>query len=189
MKRRPGIPGPEGFTLIEILITMTIGFVVIVLTYRTLHTVVTVSSRVESVLSSSQETMRFLSDFSQRLLASSRADPASKFESDRLEFRIVNRPVPLTVTYTVENDEEGGKRMLCKETQEFFGAECKYAALAGCDDISFSFSDGAEWKGSWDSDKALCAVKLAFSRGGVWTSFPVVLARPSKSLREEHAHE
>jgi len=98
MKRRPGIPGPEGFTLIEILITMTIGFVVIVLTYRTLHTVVTVSSRVESVLSSSQETMRFLSDFSQRLLASSRADPASKFESDRLEFRIVNRPVPLTVT-------------------------------------------------------------------------------------------
>ena len=184
MKRRPRHRGNKGFTLLEILIAVAIGFVVVILTYRTLYTVVTVSSRVQITLASSQERMRFLSDFSRRLLASSRSSPTSKFEPDRIVFEITGCPVPVTVTYTVEDDGEGGKQLRCEEEQEIFDSDCEYVALSGCDDISFSYSDGGDWKDSWDSDKQLCAVMLTFSSGGSETRFPVVLTRPSSEESE-----
>lgn len=173
-------PKNRGFTLAEMLVAIIIGFIIVVLTYMTFHTVTTVAARAEADFSSEQRMMRFLADFSRQLSIGSFEGKEKKFESEVIVFE-TREPVPKTITYEVFNDETGGKSLRCTEHLQLFETEFSYTVLSNWDDISFSYTSGSDWVDSWDKEEPPCAVRILLLKAGRRIEWPVVISTPVKS--------
>lgn len=163
----------SGFTLIEILVTLVIGFVLIVLVYQTFRTTARTSFSAEETINSMQKNSSFLFDLSRRFLTVNPKSKDNAFDSKTVTLEIVEGPSSKLITFSEEETSDGLENLICREQDEIFGTDFSYPCMEDLDDISFSFFDGTDWKDNWDSDDFPHGMGLNFTRNGEQYFFPV----------------
>jgi hypothetical protein len=162
-----------GFTLFEMLAGVVIGFLVVIMIYRTFSAVLSTTREAEEVLLFSSQSSGFFTLFEKTISFADRDSSENFFSSDRLTITVAKGLSPKRILFSVE-ESNGVQDLLCTEEDLLFSTEYIWTALSGLRDISFSYYEDGEWKDSWEKDLFPAAIRISFNDGHRTLSFPVL---------------
>jgi len=166
----------SGFTLIEILITLTLTFLVFIMVYRTFYTSYTVASAVDKNLDSSEAIFKFLQSFQKEVTSIVENKIDTEISSETFEF-ICQKPgfaYPVKVIYSVEITEDGNIQLQRKQENIIFDYDFSFSVINPAEDIYFSYYNGSEWIEYWENEEKFpSAVALNLKIGENEIFFPV----------------
>ncbi|MCM8815487.1 MAG: prepilin-type N-terminal cleavage/methylation domain-containing protein [Candidatus Omnitrophica bacterium] len=165
----------SGFTLIEMLLVITIGFIVVILVYYTMQSTLKVSTAVREKIEDMQRINFSLGTFSSRLMCVIADSENNVFTAKEISFELDEYHIRKIITYSAEPDENGKYNLIVKEKDVLFEAEYEYPALVALDRVEFSFFDGESWKAQWDKKNIPRAVAIILEKNGSKLFFPVVV--------------
>ena len=164
-----------GFTLMELLVTLTITFFIFLLVYETFRSTLVTSQRTEDHLARSGTIFLALQNFRNDIITAIPETGTLKGDPEQCSFlnRADGRPYPATVTYEVSTEEDGSQTLTRTQENLLFDYRFTYPALKNIESVSFSYFDGDDWKDSWSEDEPPLAVSLTITTGGSVIEFPV----------------
>jgi type II secretion system protein J len=161
--------GERGFTLLELLVALSIGSVVLFALYLSFSSVLAGRSSIDERAERTREVERFVDSFSREIQSVylSGNNRATFFKgslgnnalpSGTVEFTTINYPASqisgdlVAVRYSV-GDGEGGRPALFKEVWNPYGTGNEHVKVEVIEDIrgfDLSFYNGASWAAAWD---------------------------------------
>lgn len=161
--------GQRGFTLLELLVALSIGSVVLFALYLSFSSVLTGRSSIDERAERTREVERFVDSFSREVQSAylSGDNRATFFKgslgnnalpSGAVEFTTINYPASGTsgdlvvVRYSV-GDTEGGQAALFKEVWNPYGTGNEHVRVEVIEDIrgfDLAFYNGTSWAAAWD---------------------------------------
>ena len=168
----------SGFTLFELLAGVVIGFLVVMMIYRTFSAVLSTTREAEEVLRFSSESSGFFTLFEKTISFADRDSSENIFSSDRLAITVAKGLSPKRILFSVE-ESNGAQDLLCTEEDLLFSTEFIWTALSGLHDISFSYYKDGEWKDEWEKDLFPSAIRISFNDGHRTLTFPVLCGSAS----------
>ena len=166
----------QGFTLLEILITLTLTFLVFIMVYRTFYTSYTVASTVDKNLDSSEATFKFLQSFQKEVTSIVENKIDTEISSETFGF-ICQKPgftYPVKVIYSVELAENESRQLQRKQENIIFDYTFSFSVVDHAENIYFSYYNGSEWVEYWENEKKFpSAVALNLKINGNEIFFPV----------------
>ncbi len=170
----------KGFTLVEILITTLLVFLVFTLIYATFFSISSVTAQLEKKMKSSELVFKFLKQFGDEIkcMILEDKDDTSFFERKKLAFTTTDRamPYPARITYFVEPSGNNGESLYRRQENLLDGYSFVQPALPDADSIDFLFFDGEYWDYAKEQEK-ITAVAVEVDYAGEKTFFPVKLYR------------
>lgn len=164
-----------GFTLMEMLVVIVIGFIIVLLVYQTMQSTIRVSAVIQEKITDMQRVNFFLTSFSSRLLCIVPDSKNNSFTSSKVSIELDEYNSRKIITYEIEPDETGKFGLTVGEKDILLNTECSYPGLSGLDSIEFSFFDGDSWLTDWDKDTLPQGIAITFVRNGSKIFFPVKL--------------
>lgn len=173
-----------GFTLIEILTAIVIGFIILSLIYQTFKTTARTIVSVEASINDFQKDISFFYDFSRRISNINADSEKNKFSSDSITVEIFDNVSQKIITYDVEQNIHGKEDLICSESDETFQTEFSYPCLTDKDDIYFTFSYGDQWSENLEEGNMPSGIALNVKNGNEEIFYPVLLqvSAPKQSL-------
>lgn len=178
----------KGFTLIEILITTVLVFMLFMLIYAVFFSVTNVTADLQKRMKSSEISFKFLDRFSGEM-------KCMIFEEDNqpaLEEKILSfltseqgAPYPVRITYTVESAPDNLETLVRKQENLLNGYHFTFPVLQNCDRISFLFYSGTAWDYYAAEPEKVTGIAVETEEGGEITFFPVKLYRDKKEENEK----
>lgn len=183
----------RGFTLLELLVALSIGSVVLFALYLSFSSVLTGRSSIDERAERTREVERFVDSFSREIQSAYLSDRAGNnratffkgslgnnaLPSGTVEFTTINYPASgavgdlVAIRYSV-GDTEGGRPALFKEVWNPYGIGKERVRVEVIQDIrgfDLSFYNGASWAAAWDgalekgTPKAVSAALKIMDRG------------------------
>lgn len=164
-----------GFTLMEMLVVVVIGFIVIYLVYQTMQSTLNVSRDIREKISDIQRTNFFLETFSSRLMSAVSDSENNSFSSTSITFEVNEHKIRKIITYSTQINENGRYDLIVKEKDVFLDTECQYPAIVDIDNVEFSFFDGESWQTDWDKETFPRAIAISIERKNSKLFFPVMV--------------
>ncbi|MCM8822808.1 MAG: prepilin-type N-terminal cleavage/methylation domain-containing protein [Candidatus Omnitrophica bacterium] len=164
-----------GFTLIEMLMVLALGFIIVLLVYQTMQRTLKVSYAVREKISDMHRINFFLGTFSSRLMCAIAEGENNVFTSTEISVELDEYHSRKTITYSVEPDENGKYGLIVKEKDMLLGTESIYPALLALDRVEFSYFDGESWQAQWDKKNIPQGIAITFEKNGSKWFFPVMV--------------
>ncbi len=164
-----------GFTLMELLVVTTIGFIIILLVYRTMQTTLKVSQDIRERIADMQRINFFLETFASRLMCALADSKNNSFTSSGISIELNEYNCRKVITYTVEPDENGRYDLNVKEKDILLDTEFSYPAMVDLDRVEFSFFDGESWKTAWDKETFPPGIAIEMEKQNSKLFFPVMI--------------
>ncbi len=186
MKRHSNKTG--GFTLIEILITTVLVFMLFMLIYAVFFSVTNVTADLQKRMKSSEITFKFLDKFSGEMKCMIfEDDDRPVLEEKSLSFLTTEQsaPYPVRVTYFVENTPDNLETLVRKQENLLNGYYFTLPVLQNCDRISFLFYSGTVWDYYAPEPEKVTGIAVETEEGGETTFFPVKLYRATEEKNEK----
>ncbi len=174
----------KGFTLIEMLVVIAIGFMIVMLVYQTMQTTIRVSRDIREKLARMQRINFFLNSFSGRLFCMVPDSKENSFSHESLSIEIVEYKRRKIVTFTVEQNEHNKYDLSVKEKDIFYDTESIYPAIQNLDFIEFSFFDGESWLTDWEKETVPQGIAITFEKDGSKIFFPGMLDIQSQEVQQ-----
>ncbi|MCX7705932.1 MAG: prepilin-type N-terminal cleavage/methylation domain-containing protein [bacterium] len=165
----------HGFTLIEMIIVIAIGFIIILLVYQTMQSTLAVSQHIREKMTDIQRTNFFLETFSSRLMSALVDSENNSFSSTSITFELNEYRIRKIVSYSTEINENGRYDLLVKEKDVFLDTEFSYPAIVDLDRVEFSFFDGESWQTNWEKESFPKGIAISIERKNSKLFFPVML--------------
>jgi|GEM_PF-1024818 len=177
-----------GFTLVEILITTVLVFLLFTLIYATFFSISTVTAELQGRMKSAETIFRFLNRFDEEIkcMICEKGDEDTVFNRDELTFitKDTAAPYPVRITYSVETTADDKKTLLRKQENLLDGYSFVFPALKDADSIDFLFYDGENWDYAVEKEK-VTAVAVEADCAGEKIFFPVKIYRDKADDKEE----
>lgn len=175
-----------GFTLIEILATLAITYLMFVLVYRTFYTGYSVAEKVSERLDSAAGIFNFLQDFSAEV--SGMIIAGDSFEGTRTSLKLLCRKpnlftCPVEITYEFKSGEAGTELWKVQRSL-VFDRSFSFPVLTDVGESGFVYYDGSEWKEEWNKEEPPSAVGINLEAGGQTMFFPVTVGMYHKRQNE-----
>lgn len=170
----------RGFTLIEVLITSFLIFLIFSLIYGTFFTLSKTTKSVEEKMKKAEITFNFLRKFNQELKSIVDAKNFS-FSQEEISFisKIPSSPYPVKITYTVI-EEENGFSLLREQENLIYNYKFLFPVFENCRSINFSFyTEKKGWNYIWEKETLPQAIALEIDKEGEELFFPVKLPKIS----------
>jgi len=141
-----------GFTLMEMLVVIVVGFIIIFLVYQTMATTLKVSGAIRERIAETQRINFFLNSFSARMLCVVPDSSNNSFQSNEISVELNEYQCRKIIKYSAELNENGKYNLTVTEKDIFLDTEFSYPAITDLDNVEFSFFDGETWATLWDKD-------------------------------------
>ncbi|HOL67947.1 MAG TPA: hypothetical protein PKX93_10880, partial [bacterium] len=166
-----------GFTLIEVLVTSLIVFLLFVLIYQTYFTSQKVTAAVNSQMDQAETAFMFFQQFYHDVENIVPDIKSLQARADYLQMQVnlAGTPYPVKRTYAFKPGVQGLELWL-GESSPLFDRQFAFPALEGIEDGAFSYYDGSDWYQAWDKDKMPEAILLKLTLNGVELSLPVKIS-------------
>ncbi len=172
-----------GFTLLEILITTVLVFLLFTLIYATFFSVTNVTAGLQNKMRSSEVLLRFLARFSDEIKCMILDDGNRSLFSEK-SFSFVTKETgvlyPVQVTYLVEKTADNHERLIRKQENLLSNYYFIFPVIENCDSISFLFYTGTTWDNSVIEVARTTAVAVEMEIDGEKIFFPVKLNKDTK---------
>jgi len=177
-----------GFTLLEILITTVLVFLLFTLIYATFFSVTNVTAGLQNKMRSSEVLLRFLARFSDEIKCMILDDGNRSLFSEK-SFSFVTKETgvlyPVQVTYLVEKTADNHERLIRKQENLLSNYYFIFPVIENCDSISFLFYTGTTWDNSVIEVARTTAVAVEMEIDGEKIFFPVKLNKDTKKDDKE----
>lgn len=176
-----------GFTLIEILVTTVIVFMLFSLVYMTFFSVSRLTAELRKNIRVSEVMFGFLNKFYEEgksFIAGK--EPETVFLQKELAFicKGGGEEYPYYVKYAVESDSSGDT--LIRRQQNLPGGYAfTLPVLENCESVDFMFYDGESWNYSVDDKDKIAAVAVEIYYGGEKIFYPVELPANEQNLEKQ----
>jgi prepilin-type N-terminal cleavage/methylation domain-containing protein len=177
----------QGFTLLEILITTTLIFIVFSLVYLTFFSISRSSSELQRRMQSSEIVFRFLKGFNKEIKCIIHTQEDENFYLDREQISFVTKGTyayPVKITYFTEATLDNGETLFRKQENLIDGYSFVFPVLKETDSIDFFFYEGEKWSETADMEK-VTAVAVELDYAGEKIFFPVYLYREKYDAEEK----
>jgi len=162
-----------GFTLIEILAAIVVGFFVVIMVYQTFSSVAITSREAERAMAVSPRRFAFFAEFD-RIVSRADHDYADGvFSSDELTLHVAGSVSAQEISFAVDTTGDTAS-IVCTEKDPLFGTEFSWRAMTGMKEASFAYYDGKGWKDAWDKESFPVAIRVSIDDGVRKISYPVV---------------
>jgi len=172
-----------GFTLLEILITTVLVFLLFTLIYATFFSVTNVTAGLQNKMRSSEVLLRFLARFSDEIKCMILDDGNRSLFSEK-SFSFVTKETgvlyPVQVTYLIEKTADNHERLIRKQENLLSNYYFIFPVIENCDSISFLFYTGTTWDNSVIEVARTTAVAVEMEIDGEKIFFPVKLNKDTK---------
>ena len=172
-----------GFTLLEILITTVLVFLLFTLIYATFFSVTNVTAGLQNKMRSSEVLLRFLAKFSDEIKCMILDDGNRSLFSEK-SFSFVTKETgvlyPVQVTYLIEKTADNHERLIRKQENLLSNYYFIFPVIENCDSISFLFYTGTTWDNSVIEVARTTAVAVEMEIDGEKIFFPVKLNKDTK---------
>ncbi|MGB9642855.1 MAG: prepilin-type N-terminal cleavage/methylation domain-containing protein [Candidatus Ratteibacteria bacterium] len=142
----------SGFTLLEMLVVIVVGFIIIFLVYQTMSTTLKVSGAIREKIAETQRINFFLNSFVARMLCVVPDSENNSFQSNQVSVELNEYQSRKIIMYSAELNENGKYNLNVTEKDIFLNTEFSYPAITDLDSVEFSFFDGETWSTLWDKD-------------------------------------
>jgi prepilin-type N-terminal cleavage/methylation domain-containing protein len=179
----------DGFTLIEILITTVLVFILFMLIYAVFFSVTNVTADLQKRMKSSEITFKFLDKFSREMKCMIFDDEDQPvLEEKYISFLTSEQgaPYPVRITYFIENAPDNLEALVRKQENLLNGYYFTLPVLENCDRISFLFYSGAAWNYYAAEPEKVTGIAVETEEGGETTFFPVKLYRGTEEEDDEN---
>lgn len=178
----------RGFTLIEILITTVLVFLLFSLIYSTFFSISRVTAELQNKMRNSETVFRFLNKFNEEVkcMIYEAEDEDTVFDMRELTFITRDRisPYPVKITYSVEPSADNKNTLLRTQENLLDGYSFAFPVLKGADEIDFLFYNGESWDYSAERDKVTAAA-IEMDYEGERLFFPVKIYRDKTDDEKE----
>ncbi len=168
----------KGFTLIEILITTVLIFLVFSLVYATFFSISKNTAELQDRMRSSEIVFRFLKGFSEEIKSAICSYEDADFCYDGRELSFITKDptnlYPVKITYFTEISGDGRETLFRNQHNLLDGYSFVYPVLRDIDAVNFLFYDGEVWTSQLDLQK-ITAVAIELDYDGEKIFFPVNL--------------
>lgn len=165
----------RGFTLIEILITTVLVFLLFSIIYATFFSVSNTVDKIQEDMRISEIMARFLIKFSREVRCMIREKKTDIFFSYKIiSFltMVEGIPYPVRITYKVQRTPENFEKLLRKQ-ESLLGDYSFVLPVIDCENINFMFySDGIWYEYAYEPEK-ITAIALKIKKNGEDFFFPV----------------
>jgi len=166
----------KGFTLIEILITTVIVFLLFSVMYATFFSVSNTTEMIQRKMKTSEITFRFLDKFSKEVKCMIREEKdAVSFNGKEISFLTMTGklPYPVRITYTVEKTPENFEELVRKQENLLNDYSFSFSVMDKCDSINFMFYSDGMWQQYVDKPEKVSAIGIEINREDEKLFFPV----------------
>lgn len=178
----------RGFTLIEILITTVLVFLLLTLIYATFFSISTVTAELQNKMKSSEIIFKFLNKFNEEIkcMICEKDDEATFFSRKELTFITKDRtmPYPVKITYFVELSADNKETLFRRQENLIDGYSFVLPVLKETGGIDFLFYDGEYWDYAKEVEKVI-AVAVETDYAGEKMFFPVKIYRDKPDEKKQ----
>jgi len=168
----------KGFTLLEILITTVLIFMLFALIYATFFSLSRVTTELQDKMRSSEIVFKFLNSFNKEIKSVICEDGDEDFSFGQKEISFITRDrlslYPVKVTYTVETAADNTETLYRRQGNLVNDYVFVSPVFENAESIEFLFYDGEVW-GQTEEIEKITAVALEMNYAGEKFSFPVRL--------------
>jgi prepilin-type N-terminal cleavage/methylation domain-containing protein len=166
----------KGFTLVEILITTVIVFLLLAVMYATFFSVSNTVETIQRRMKASEITFRFLDKFSREVKCMIREEKdAVSFDSKSISFLTMAEkiPYPVRITYTVKKTPERFEELVRKQENLLNDYSFSFSVMDKCESINFLFYSDGMWQQYVDKPEKVSAIGIEINREDEKLFFPV----------------
>lgn len=177
----------RGFTLIEILITTVIVFLLFTLIYMTFFSVANITSELQKNMRSSEIVLNFLNRFyAEGKSFIEDTEPGALFQQKQLAFTCSDRGMsyPYYLQYAVEADERG-ETLVRQQKNLLDGHTFTFPVLENYESIDFLFYNGEKWDYAVDDSTTPTALAIEIYNNGERIFYPVKLPVNGQNAEKE----
>jgi prepilin-type N-terminal cleavage/methylation domain-containing protein len=174
----------NGFTLIEILISILLILITFLLVYRVYFTVQNNISEVEKEIKNNEILLNFLYSFKSEIEGIFNTENLN-LDKKEIVFTsfIQNIDFPVEITYTVKNSEEG-ETLIRTQKNILSGYTYSFPVLT-CESIYFLFFQEENWNDVFEKDKVVKGIAIEINYPDKKIFFPVNLNIEKKEEKED----
>ena len=177
----------KGFTLVEVLISTVIIFLLFSLIYMTFFSVSRLSVELQKNMKSSEILMKFLHQFYKegKSFVTER-DSDYIFQQKEVVFKYIDEKTfyPSLVKYCVQLTEKG-EILIRQQTNLLTGYVFTIPILEECENIDFLFYDGQTWNYDVQEEEKLVALAIEVQHAGEKIFYPVALPVNGKNAKKQ----
>ncbi|MGI6595919.1 MAG: prepilin-type N-terminal cleavage/methylation domain-containing protein [Elusimicrobia bacterium] len=168
----------QGFTLVEMLITVVLVFLLFAVMYATFFSVSNTTQKIQQRMKSSEIMFRFVNKFSGEVKSMIREkNDETSFDLKEISFITTTGETayPVKITYTVNKTTENAEKLLRKQENLISDYSFTFPVMDEYDSISFLFFSDGVWQEYADSPESIKAVGIEIIRGTEKYFFPAVI--------------
>lgn len=179
-----------GFTLIEILITTVLAFLLFTMIYATFFSISTVTTELQNKMRSSEVLFGFLNKFNEEIkcMIYETDDKDTLFSSEELTFITKDRisPYPVRITYFIETSADGIKTLFRKQENLLYDYSFVFPVLSNVDSVNFLFYDGNDWGYSIENEQVTgLGIEVDYSGEKIFLPVKIYREKPDEEKEKQ----